>query len=400
MALATRCPNCQAMFRVVADQLKLRGGLVRCGTCRHVFDAIGSLVYVDDATVRSAPIPAQSTDASQRKSEAAANAQSTKRVAPKEKAVDTKPITLRITPNTVMQTLREQTVYPEHFVPRSSDSTRPEHLGVPTLLGIGGIGTDALDARSIPGEPVVRDNPKQRAGTEHKAPLPQPVAPPKPEPSARPAKKAEPKALPKKEQAVPHNHTAPLIESVETQPDTPTIAPNETPSFLDRPKRFGRRFALYALGSAALSMVIAVQLTVLFRSDVLALWSGARPTLVTLCKWFDCQVQWPARANMLAVLGTELQAIPGTEALELTAVIRNRAQYRVGLPALEVTLTDTQNRPLARKVFLPADYLASSGERSSKLEEGFAAGDDYTIRVVFEARGLSAVGFLVYPFYP
>ncbi len=51
MALATRCPQCGAMFRVVADQLKLRGGLVRCGQCRTVFDAIGSLAYVEDGTL-------------------------------------------------------------------------------------------------------------------------------------------------------------------------------------------------------------------------------------------------------------------------------------------------------------------------------------------------------------
>ena len=51
MALATKCPQCGAMFRVVADQLKLRGGLVRCGQCRTVFDAIGSLAYVEDSTL-------------------------------------------------------------------------------------------------------------------------------------------------------------------------------------------------------------------------------------------------------------------------------------------------------------------------------------------------------------
>ncbi len=51
MALATKCPQCGALFRVVADQLKLRGGLVRCGQCRAVFDAIGSLTYVDDTAL-------------------------------------------------------------------------------------------------------------------------------------------------------------------------------------------------------------------------------------------------------------------------------------------------------------------------------------------------------------
>lgn len=43
MVLATRCPNCHTVFRVVADQLKLRNGLVRCGTCQHVFDGRSEL---------------------------------------------------------------------------------------------------------------------------------------------------------------------------------------------------------------------------------------------------------------------------------------------------------------------------------------------------------------------
>jgi len=85
--------------------------------------------------------------------------------------------------------------------------------------------------------------------------------------------------------------------------------------------------------------------------------------------------------------------------LELTAVIRNRAAFTQALPALEVTLSDIQNRPVARKVFSPPDYLAAAGEASTKIDEGLAAGADMTIRLFFEARGLQAAGFLVYPFY-
>ncbi|RKP48550.1 DUF3426 domain-containing protein [Pararobbsia silviterrae] len=40
MALATRCPHCQTVFRIVPDQLKLHRGLVRCGHCREVFDGV------------------------------------------------------------------------------------------------------------------------------------------------------------------------------------------------------------------------------------------------------------------------------------------------------------------------------------------------------------------------
>src|SRR5690606_38712157 len=51
MALATTCPQCMTSFRVVPDQLKLRRGLVRCGTCQHVFSGIDYLRYVDDSRV-------------------------------------------------------------------------------------------------------------------------------------------------------------------------------------------------------------------------------------------------------------------------------------------------------------------------------------------------------------
>src|SRR5512139_3546484 len=61
MALATKCPQCGSLFRVVADQLKLRGDLVRCGQCRAVFDAIGSLTYVEDSAVAPMRTPKEET---------------------------------------------------------------------------------------------------------------------------------------------------------------------------------------------------------------------------------------------------------------------------------------------------------------------------------------------------
>ncbi|WP_071651673.1 DUF3426 domain-containing protein [Duganella phyllosphaerae] len=44
MALATKCPHCNTIFRVAHDQLKLRGGIVRCGSCSQVFDGNAALL--------------------------------------------------------------------------------------------------------------------------------------------------------------------------------------------------------------------------------------------------------------------------------------------------------------------------------------------------------------------
>ncbi|HEU4843254.1 MAG TPA: DUF3426 domain-containing protein [Burkholderiaceae bacterium] len=59
MALATKCPHCNTIFRVAHDQLKLRGGIVRCGACNEVFDGNAALLEppVRPAAPAVAPAP-------------------------------------------------------------------------------------------------------------------------------------------------------------------------------------------------------------------------------------------------------------------------------------------------------------------------------------------------------
>jgi predicted Zn finger-like uncharacterized protein len=57
MALATQCPHCGTMFRVASDQLKLRGGIVRCGSCQEIFDGSATLVDLDALPVKAPAEP-------------------------------------------------------------------------------------------------------------------------------------------------------------------------------------------------------------------------------------------------------------------------------------------------------------------------------------------------------
>jgi predicted Zn finger-like uncharacterized protein len=295
MALATRCPHCQAVFRVVVDQLKLRGGLVRCGDCTQVFDAIGTLIYVDDAALPAAATPPQPPE-----------------------------VTLENAPAAPASEAREQ---PAPGLP-------PD-----------------LNTR------VLFDEPGDKA-----------------------------------EVAAPAAEQAPVTDNVD---------PEAAPPFLQEavgPPR--RRLSLALLAGVVLAAALVVmQIVVQFRTDLMARWPGMRPLLSALCVPFQCSVGWPTRADLLAVVGSELLAIPGTAALEMTAVVRNRGNIRVALPAIEITLTDTQNRIVARRVFAPADYLASAGESAAAIETGIAPGADHTVKLVFEAQGIKASGFVVYPFY-
>ncbi len=373
MALATRCPNCQATFRVVSDQLKLRGGLVRCGSCRHVFDAIGSLSYIDDAvlTAPAAPVtiatpappaaappvadapamPSAPTTASEAPPSGDHHAASSTEVAG-ERAEEAP----RSLPEAIAARVRSAT---------AESTAAVDPLAVPTLLAPSAIEPDSSTDPATSSE---------SRGTRRKR-------------AARPDTGSE---------NAEHADVASAAPEAESPAETQAAAEAAFLRASGRPRGFS---IFFGGGSAVLALVLLLQSAVLFRTELITRWPQLRPTLVQVCDLYGCSVGWPTRAELLAVVGTELQAIPGTDILELTAVVRNRASFRVALPAVEITLTDTNNRTLARKVFAPVDYLASSGEPSSRINEGLGAGGDYIVRITFEARGLNAAGFVVYPFY-
>lgn len=57
--MLTRCPACQTVFRLRAEQLRARHGEVRCGHCFHPFNALDQLI-AEDAGRAPAPVAARS----------------------------------------------------------------------------------------------------------------------------------------------------------------------------------------------------------------------------------------------------------------------------------------------------------------------------------------------------
>jgi len=353
MALGTRCPNCHALFRVAADQLKLRGGLVRCGACQHVFDAIGTLNYIDDAALSaSAQQPSPAVDAviaAIRKAESAAgdamSMHDASALAPARPKLDVDP------------QAQGSAILAEEGEPEAAFGTVPDS-----------------DQASIAFE----------------------AAPQEPAPDSEGANDSASTIGDAHAVSAEQGETGPI--TADEQP--PAAGPAE-PAFLrEAPTPRRRRMSMLFGGAAVLlGLLLLAQLAVTFRADIITKFPNARPAIGQLCKIFRCTVSWPTRGDLLAVVGSELQAIPGTGVFELTAIVRNRGNLTLALPAIELTLSDTLNRTVARKVFVPSDYLAAETDPRATLQAGLEAGADLTIRVAFEARGLNASGFIVYPFY-
>ena len=152
-----------------------------------------------------------------------------------------------------------------------------------------------------------------------------------------------------------------------------------------------RRARLWAAGSALLMLVLAGQAAYFKRSDLAAQVPGLRPYLVQLCELMRCVVALPQRPKQIQIEASDLQSLdkarPGM--IQLTATLRNYAEHDVGYPALDLALTNTREHTVARRIFMPKEYL----ERGRDPAAGIPANAEITIRLDLDTGDLNPAGF-------
>jgi hypothetical protein len=119
------------------------------------------------------------------------------------------------------------------------------------------------------------------------------------------------------------------------------------------------------------------------------------PASAALFAALDVAVPLPASSELVSIEASDLQADNARGLFVLNASLRNRAAYAQAWPALELTLTDAADAPVARRVLAAADYLAPGSDPGA-----FPANAEIPVRLWIEAKGLGASGYRLYLFYP
>lgn len=154
---------------------------------------------------------------------------------------------------------------------------------------------------------------------------------------------------------------------------------------------------LWALGGLFLLLALAVQALYTFRVELAARSPAFKPLLVQLCAALQCQVGLPRHIETLGIEGSDLQADPlRPGVLILSAVLRSRADYSQQYPLLELTLTDTADKALVRRVFTPAEYLPKGKDPAA----GMPGSGEAALKLNLQLTDLQPVGYRLYLFYP
>ena len=153
----------------------------------------------------------------------------------------------------------------------------------------------------------------------------------------------------------------------------------------------------FVAAALLLALALAAQLIFRFRSEIAITLPSLRPALELLCRTVGADLPLPRHVELVSIETSDLQTDPTRgNLLVLNATLRNRANYGQAYPSLELSLTDTQDAAIARRVFSPTEYLPAK----TPAGQAFAASSDLTVRLWIEAREINAAGYRLYVFYP
>ena len=400
--LITRCSACSTEFRVSESQLAARNGWVRCGKCMAVFDARRALVQptAEDASDQGRTGTLSDTEETASRTAGAdvlhesmpnldisagsgidllassALEPEPEALRPGSAGADTpyEPqsefrLPDREMPDPVIDTAPHEETLAEPHVDVMAESP-PEH----------GFVTESTDTttdnaeHTDPVEPGTDHNASPDSGAD------EPVSPPE----------------------LPGGEPPTAISGArESAADAAIRAPEpQDADLLDfGPKPHKRRTALWVGGSAVLLIALGAQAAFQYRSTIALLLPETKPYLEQFCTSIGCELPLPRRAELLSIETSDLQGHPNNPGvMVLAATLRNRAPFPQAYPALELTLTDDRDQPLARRVLQPADYLGPNASRP----EGrvFAPSSEQPVRVFIEASALKATSYRLYLFHP
>ena len=164
----------------------------------------------------------------------------------------------------------------------------------------------------------------------------------------------------------------------------------EPPLFKRLLRRPSQR-ALWAGGAALLAFTLGVQVAYAYRKELAGRYPAVRSALESVCDLTGCTVALPQRPDLMRIEASDVHMIDANRPslIQLTATLRSYANYDLAYPALDLVLTNTNEHALARRIFLPADYLG----RSRDPEGGVPPNAEITVALDLDTGDLNAAGF-------
>lgn len=148
---------------------------------------------------------------------------------------------------------------------------------------------------------------------------------------------------------------------------------------------------LWAAGAIGVAILLALQMTFAYRSELAARYPLMRSALTWICDHTGCRVTLPQRPELVRIEASDVHMIDANrpQLIQLTATLRSYANYDLAYPALDLVLTNATEHALARRIFVPDEYL----DQARDPQAGIPANAEITLALDLDTGNLNAAGF-------
>ncbi|MBM3351530.1 MAG: DUF3426 domain-containing protein [Betaproteobacteria bacterium] len=145
-----------------------------------------------------------------------------------------------------------------------------------------------------------------------------------------------------------------------------------------------------------LFMAAMLQSTYYSRDQIASAAPKIKPYLELACKHLNCSIRLPQHIELIVFDDSNIQEDETYSGLmQLSCTLINKASFVQAYPNLELTLTNTDDEAILRKVFTPKEYLTTDKDISA----GFSAEDEIKIKLPFTTLDTPVVGYRLFVTY-
>lgn len=184
----------------------------------------------------------------------------------------------------------------------------------------------------------------------------------------------------------------PVPSAGPTTQDFSFIAKSEQSVWRSRPVR-----ALTASTCVIVMLVLVAQLVHGERDRLAAMDVRWRNALLQVCEHIGCEIHPWRQIESIAVESSGFHKLR-FDTYRLNFVVTNSADVSLARPALELTLTDSQDLPLLRRVLMPAEL--DVGQASVAAHGEWAGSHVVSIAAPSASLAKSIAGYRLLAFYP
>lgn len=153
--------------------------------------------------------------------------------------------------------------------------------------------------------------------------------------------------------------------------------------------------AIYFLLGLALLLSLSGQIVFHERDRIAAAMPGLKPLLLAFCSVLNCTLSPLRKIESITIDSSSLVKLQ-EDAYRLNFTLKNTAATALAIPAIELTLTDSLDQPLVRRVILATEL----GVKSEALAAGIEWSASLAVAVVPAVLPRPVAGYRLFTFYP